>query len=241
MDKFSIALKDTAMVGHIGGQLLNHLCYADDMCLISISSTGNSGMQQLLNVCRSSSIENSLLSNGTKSYSLCFMPISIKFEIPCFYLGDMIIPKVTQCKYLGVIISDLNCDLDLKRQMRKFYTNANMLIRKFFKCSVDVKCYLFKTYCSTMYCSAMWFDSNNSAMKKLKVAYNNSLCRLLSLPTYNSASEIFPSFGELLRKFAFSLMTRIFSSTNSFMVILYSSSVPMFSKIWGWWYSILTI
>ena len=49
----------------------------------------------------------------------------------------------------------------------------------------------------------MWFDSTKSAMKKLKVAYNNSLRRLLSLPTYNSASEMFavlniPSFGELL-------------------------------------------
>ena len=70
--------------------------------------------------------------------------------------------------------------------MRKFYTNANMLIRNFFKCSVDVKCYLFKTYCSTMYCSAMWFDTTKSAMEKLKVAYNNSLRRLLSLPTYNN-------------------------------------------------------
>ena len=131
-------------------------------------------------------------------------PTSIKFERPCFYLGEKIIPKVTQCKYLGVIISDHNCNADLKRQMRKFYTNANMLIRNFFKCSVDVKCYLFKTYCSTMYCSAMWFDTTKSAMKKLKVAYNNSLLRLLYLPTYNSASEMFavlniPSFGELLR------------------------------------------
>ena len=50
-----------------------------------------------------------------------------------------------------------------------------MFIRKFFKCSVDVECYLFKTYCSTMYCStmycsAMWFDTTKSAMKKLKVA-----------------------------------------------------------------------
>ena len=33
----------------------------------------------------------------------------------------------------------------------------------------------------------------------------------------------------------------IASSINSFMVNIYSSSVPMFSKIWGWWYSILTI
>ena len=135
---------------------------------ISISS---SGMQQLLNVCHSFSIEHSLLYNGTKSYSLCFKLNSIKFERPVFYLGEMLTPKVTQCKYLGVIISDHNCDLDLKRQMRKFYTNANMLIRKFFKCTVDVKCYLFKTYCSTLYCSAMWFDSTKSAMKKLKVAY----------------------------------------------------------------------
>ena len=107
--------------------------------------------------------------------------------------------------------------------MRKFYTNANMLIRNFFKCSVDVKCYLFKTYCSTMYCSAMWFDTTKSAMKKLKVAYNNSLRKLLSLHTYNSATEMFavlniPSFGELLRKFAFSFMSRMSSSINVFMV-----------------------
>ena len=158
MDKLSMTLNNTVIGGQIGGQLLNHLCYADDMCLISISSAG---MQELLNVCHSYSIEHSLLYNGNKSYSLCFKPTSIKFERPCFYLGEKIIPKVTQCKYLGVIISDHNCDADLKRQMRKFYTNANMLIRKFFKCSVDVKCYLYKTYCSTMYCSAMWFDTTN--------------------------------------------------------------------------------
>ena len=61
----------------------------------------------------------------------------------------MEIPIVTHCKYLGVIMSEHNSDNDLKRQMRKFYANANMLIRKFSKCSVNVKCYLFKTYCST--------------------------------------------------------------------------------------------
>ena len=83
-------------------------------------------------------------------------------------------------------------------------------------------------------------------MKKLEVAYNNSFRRILSVPSYNSASEMFAvlnilSFGELLRKFSFSLMTRIASSMDAFMVNIYSSSVPMFSKIWGWWYNILTI
>ena len=46
MDKLSMTLNNTAIGGQIGGQLLNHLCYADDMCLISISSAG---MQELLN------------------------------------------------------------------------------------------------------------------------------------------------------------------------------------------------
>ena len=80
----------------------------------------------------------------------------------------------------------------------------------------------------------MWSDSTKSEMKKLKVAYNNSLRRLFSLPTYNGASEMFavlniPSFGELLRKFAFSLMTRIASSSmNLFMVNIHRFSVPIF-------------
>ena len=35
MDKLNMALNNTAIGGYIFGQLLNHLCYADDMCLIS--------------------------------------------------------------------------------------------------------------------------------------------------------------------------------------------------------------
>ena len=83
MDKLNRTLINTAIGGPIGGQVLNHLCYADDICLISISLAG---MQKLLNVCHSYSIEHSLLYNGNKSYPLCFKPTSIKFERPYFYL-----------------------------------------------------------------------------------------------------------------------------------------------------------
>ena len=49
----------------------------------------------------------------------------------------------------------------------------------------------------------MWFDSTVTAMRKLKIAYNNGLRRILNLPKYNSAFEMFvnlniPSFDELL-------------------------------------------
>ena len=98
--------------------------------------------------------------------------------------------------------------------MRKYYANANMLLRKFSYYSPDVKCCMFKSYCSTMYCSSMWFGSTVTAMRKLKIAYNNGLRRILNLPKYNSASEMFvnlniPSFDELLRKFVYSFKSRL--------------------------------
>ena len=120
-------------------------------------------------------------------------------------MGKQIIPAVDNCNYFGIIVSETNCDGDLKRQLRKYYANPNMLIRKFSYCSPDVKCCMFKSYCPTMYCSFMWFDSTVTSMNKMKIAYKNGLRRLLNLPKYNSASKIFVnlkilSFDEQLRK-----------------------------------------
>ena len=120
----------------------------------------------------------------------------------------MKIPTVKQCRYLGITISTQNSDIDLKRQMRKLYANVNLLLRKFSKCSVGVKCFLFKTYCSNLYCAPMWFDCTKAALKKLKIAYNNSLRRFMFLPWRNSATEMFAnlgihSFDEMLRIFVF--------------------------------------
>ena len=49
-----------------------------------------------------------------------------------FFLDQSKIPLVEQCRYLGTTISIKNSDLDLKRQMRKMYANAKLLLRKFF-------------------------------------------------------------------------------------------------------------
>ena len=50
-------------------------------------------------------IKHLLTYNGCKSYSLCFKPNNIKFYAPCFYLNKFEVPKVDQCKYLGIMIS----------------------------------------------------------------------------------------------------------------------------------------
>ena len=48
MNDFSCALNRSNIGGRIGGEIVNHLSYADDLCLICLSSAG---MQKLLNVC----------------------------------------------------------------------------------------------------------------------------------------------------------------------------------------------
>ena len=48
MVDLSIKLNQSGIGGVIGGHLINHLCYADDLCLISLSSAG---MQKLLDIC----------------------------------------------------------------------------------------------------------------------------------------------------------------------------------------------
>ena len=78
-------------------------------------------------------------------------------------------------------------------------------------------------------------------MNKLRIAYNNSLRKLLNIPKYNSASEMFvclniPSFGELLRKSIFKFSTRLNCNNNS---IINSMTVTANSNIWKWWHAML--
>ena len=61
MDQLSIKLIRSGIGGNIGGHLINHLCYADDLYLISLSFAG---MQKLLDMCSIYAIEHLLTYNA---------------------------------------------------------------------------------------------------------------------------------------------------------------------------------
>ena len=233
MDNLSMHLNSSGIGGYLGTAFINHLCYADDLCLIS-------RMQQLLHICNGYAAEHQLIYNGSKSFSLCFKRKDLKIISQIFFLDQSKILLVEQCRYIGTTISIKNSDLDLKRQMRKMYASANLLLRKFSKSSVNVKCYLFKTYSSNLYCAPMWFDCTKTVLTKLKVAYNNSLRRFMGLLWHNSVSEMFvnlniKSFGELLRVFVHGFRSRITISRNFMLSSICSSSCSIYSKLWAWW------
>ena len=73
------------------------------MCLISLSLAG---MQRLLNICNDYDQQHSLLYNGNKSFSMCFKSKEIKYKRSVLLLGDLEIPSVSRCIYLGITINE---------------------------------------------------------------------------------------------------------------------------------------
>ena len=71
-----------------------------------------------------------------------------------------------------------------------------------------------------MYCSTMLYNYTVTAMQRLRIAYNNSLRKLLGIPKHNSAISgmlvqlNIKSFGELLRSYIHSFMNRLQCSNN---------------------------
>ena len=82
----------------------------------------------------------------------------------------------------------------------------------------------------------MCFDCIKMALKKLKVAYNNSLRRFMRLPGRNSASEMFVnlnirSFDKMLISFTFEFMSRVIVSNNVLISNIYNSPCRLYSNI----------
>ena len=75
-------------------------------------------------------------------------------------LSGNIIDFVHETKYLGVIInSSMKTSSDAVRQTRKFNEQANTLLQNFCYCTNDVKCMLFQSFCASMHCCSLLFNS----------------------------------------------------------------------------------
>ena len=172
-------LNKSTIGGSLGGKRINHLLYADDLCIVSLSSAG---LQQLLSICDQYCASHSITFNVRKSVCMFFKSKINKLydNIPVVLNGNNI-DFVHETKYLGVIInSSMKTPSDVVRQTRKLYAQANMLLRNFRYCTNDLKCTLFKSFCANMYCCHLWFNSTSSSIKKLKFSSNSALRNLLS-------------------------------------------------------------
>ena len=71
IDGLSDILNKSTIGGSLGGKRINHLLYADDLCIVSLSSVG---LQKLLSTCDQYCASHSTTFNVRKSFA-CFLKV----------------------------------------------------------------------------------------------------------------------------------------------------------------------
>ena len=161
------------------------------------------------------------------------------------WLSGNVLKFVEEFKYLGHIISsDLSDDKDIMNQTKKLCARGNMIIRKFKACPVNVKRMLFKTFCYSIYGAALWSSFTAAVMNRLRVNYNNILRRLLNVPPWTSASQLFVSHGlrgfrEQRRTWCYGLMHRVLHHPNTLVQRVVHSDARAHSTLWHHWGTLL--
>ena len=111
-------------------------------------------------------------------------------------------------------------------------------------CSHDVKVTLFRCFCANMYTSNIWCSFKKNTYNKLSVSYNNMVRIMLGLPKIGSVRQHcvqsrIPSFGELIRMYVYSIMTRVKKSENILLKALECSDIRYKSPLRKYWRTIM--
>ena len=119
VDDLSSSLIRSSHGCRINDVVLNHLFYADDLCLMAPSPAA---LQVLINICSLFSAQHDLVFNPNKSMCMVIKPHKYKLNCPSLYIDNSELLFVDTVKYLGIFItSDLNDNIDMKRQLRSLY------------------------------------------------------------------------------------------------------------------------
>jgi len=158
----------------VQNMVVNHLKFADDVCVFSPSI---SGLQCLLNICGDYAAEHEIIFlNCNKTIGVLFCPKKYKQPAPSnVCLNGVRVQFLNQVKYLGVWINALlKDDDDIQRQVKSLYCAANKLRGTFDQCNPAVKHTLFRAYCMPMYACQLWSKHTQTSMKRLRAAYNKA-------------------------------------------------------------------
>ena len=228
MNNLSSALTKSNLGCRYNGLVINHLFYADDSCLMA---TTPRALQSLIDICTSYGIGHNIIYNPKKTMCMCFKPSrNINLRIPIVYFNGAILKFVEEVKYLGVFISnDLTDGRDMNRHTRFLYCKGNLLTRKFFQCSYNVKRKLFLTFCNNVYGGHLWTNFKLSDFNKVKVAYNNVYRSLFFVErgtsvTWSMLLNHVDSFKVSFRKMIFRFRKRLLTSHNFIIYTIINSA-----------------
>ncbi|XP_063617230.1 uncharacterized protein LOC134790392 [Cydia splendana] len=200
--------------------MANHLAYANVMVLLAPSVAA---MRDLLAEYGKYASQHNMKYNPDKSEFMVMEAANMPLSVPPLLLDGVQLRRVYEVKYLGhILLSSLKDHKDVERQRRAIAVRANMLARRFAKCSDDVKRQLFLSFCTCVYTVELWSDYTCAAVGDMRVQYNNAWRALFRLPRWCSASALFakgraPGWGALLRARSAAARKAINASSNTLL------------------------
>ena len=168
-------------------------------------------------------------------------------QLPLYTLNGDVLCDSACVKYLGhFICSDLSDDTDILRQRRCLTIQGNILLRKFHMCSIGVRLALFRSFCSPMYTSQLWWNYKKCTMKRLLITYHNVFKMSISMSKYESTSVLCTVYNVLccqavIRNLVYRFMCRLQASNNSLVMSIQSSSLVYTSRIRKHWRRLLYV
>jgi len=147
-----------------------------------------------------------ILSTAAKLFVWRLRPRAQKAQSPHYWqMGGKNLKSVNHYKYLGAVLNtELLDDKDIQRQLRLKYCAANKLRASVSRCSKAVKNVLFRSFCTPMYASQIWWNFRKSCMQRLRVAYNFGCRDLHNLPWRPNISSHDSSVGQVCATFFYS-------------------------------------
>ena len=183
LDDLSVKLNSCHVGCYYSGECINHLMYADDLV---ITSPSVAGLYKLLHICESFGLSHDVLFNNKMSTIMSFRAGNLKdAHLPLYTLNGEVLCDSACVKYLGhFVCSDLTDDTDILRQRRCLSIQGNVLLRKFHMCSIGVRLALFRSFCSPMYTSQLWWNYKKCTMKRLHITHHNVFKMSISMSKY---------------------------------------------------------
>ena len=165
----------------LGTYQTNIIAYADDITLISSSSKG---LQLLFDKMNRRVTELGLTLNVNKTVYMVCKCAKNKNTIfnPNIIINNTPLEIVNHYKYLGIEISDdCKINLDIKRCSKAFLGQFYSMYRKFNDIQLDLKTFLFNSYCTSFYGFELWNSRSGSATEyhNLEVTYHKTIKKML--------------------------------------------------------------
>ena len=172
-------LADSGAGCHWGHLFAGAVCYADDIVLLAPCP---SALRILLNICSTYASTHGLRFNAEKTQLICFHLRQSHPVIPTVVFNNVVLQYSNEVTHLGHILTpDLDDKNDIIRAVKDLNRKANSLFCIFRVVDPFVKCFLFKSYCLSLYGCSLWSHSSSS-LKLCEVALKKSLRKLWCLP-----------------------------------------------------------